>query len=422
MKSSSSHLNQALLLLLLVSSLLSRIRVPGLEISIHFILISGFGLVAILYNWSAFMEALRYYPNLSIVLILFYSWVWIAALLSDWRAIALHYTLKYSIYAIVLCAFVALLRATPKTSSADRMLLWVLTLIGIGGFLEQTFPKNELINLLSYPDSYPRIRSIIQNPNPFGVLMAISAIITLLWNRDRSYLPRQYWVYPFIILIALSASRNGWLVFCIGLVLLRIKNSISWRVATNLFLFLIICLLLIQPSSERILPQLWTHLNDSQAAIAQTSSPPSINRVTLPSPTVPHTSIDDRFILWQKATETALEYPISGVGVGVFQEVFCRQIYGHSRFNTHNLFLSIWVELGIVGILLSLLILGILWRIAITDHQTLINFIPLILFLSSQMVDYFIYEYAVTTIALYLFARALSQTRTRMISCPVNQL
>lgn len=415
MKSSCANLNQALLLLLLVSSLLSRIPVPGLEISIHFILISGFGLVAIFYNWSAFMQALRCYPNLSIILILFYSWVWIAALLSDWRAIAVHHTLKYSIYAIVLCAFVALLRTIPKTSSADKIVLWVLTLIGIGGFLEQTFPNNELINLLSYPDSYPRIRSIIQGPNPFGVLMALSAIITLLWNRDRSYLPRQYWVYPFIILIALSASRNGWLVFCIGLVLLRIKNSISWRVATNLFLFLIMCLLLIQPSSERILPQLWTNLNTPQAAIAQTSSLPSVNSATISSPAIPHTSIDDRFILWQKATKTALEHPISGVGVGVFQEVFCPQIYGHSRFNTHNLFLSIWVELGIVGILLSLLILGILWRIAITDHQTLINFIPLILFLSSQMVDYFIYEYAVTTIALYLFVRALSQTRTRMI-------
>jgi O-antigen ligase len=422
MKPSSVNLNQGFLLLLLISSLLSRLKIPGLGIGVHFILMGTIGLAAILYNRQSFIRVVKCYPQLGIILSLFYSWIWISAFCSDWRAIAIHYTLKYSIYGIVLLALVALLGSKLQISTADKIVLSLLMIIGIGGFLEQTFPNNGLINLLSYPDHYPRIRSIIQNPNPFGVLMAISAIITLLWNRDRSYLPRQYWVYPFIILIALSASRNGWLVFCIGLVLLRIKNSISWRVATNLFLFLIMCLLLIQPSSERILPQLWTNLNTPQAAIAQTSSLPSVNSATISSPAIPHTSIDDRFILWQKATETALEYPISGVGVGVFQEVFCRQIYGHSRFNTHNLFLSIWVELGIVGILLSLLILVILWRIAITDHQTLINFIPLILFLSSQMVDYFIYEYAVTTIALYLFARALSQTRTRMISCPVNQL
>lgn len=381
--------------------------------SIHFILIAGFGLVAIFYNWPALMQELRGHPNLWIVLILFYSWVWIAAILSDWRAIALHHTLKYSIYAIALCAFVALLRAIPQTSNADKIVLSILTLIGMGGFLEQAFPNNELINLFSYPDSYPRIRSIVQGPNPFGVLMAISGIITLLWNRDRSYLPRQYWVYPFIILIALSGSRNGWLVFAIGLVLVRIKNFISVRLATNLFLFLIICLLLIQPSSERLLPQLWAQLRTPQAAIAQTSS---INLATLHPPAVPHTSIDDRFILWQKATEIALEHPISGVGVGVFQEVFCHQIYGHSRFNTHNLFLSIWVELGIVGIVLSLLTLAILSRIAITDHKTLLNCIPLILFLGSQMVDYFIYEYAVTTIAIYWFVRTLIQSPTPIIS------
>lgn len=55
MKSSSAHLNQVLLLLLLVSSLLSRIQVPGVEMSIHFILITGFGLVAIFYNWPALL-------------------------------------------------------------------------------------------------------------------------------------------------------------------------------------------------------------------------------------------------------------------------------------------------------------------------------------------------------------------------------
>jgi len=422
MKPSSVNLNQGFLLLLLISSLLSRLKIPGLGIGIHFIFMGTIGLAAILYNRQSFIRVVQCYPQLGIILSLFYSWIWISAFCSDWRAIAIHYTLKYSIYAIVLCALVALLGSKLQISTADKIVLSLLMIIGIGGFLEQTFPNNGLINLLSYPDSYPRIRSIIQNPNPFGVLMAISAIITLLWNRDRSYLPRQYWVYPFIILIALSASRNGWLVFFIGLVLLRINNSISWRLATNLFLFLIVCLLLVPPSSERIVPQLWANLRAPQAAIAQTSSVLSLNSPIVDPLVFLHSSIDDRLILWKQATKTALEHPISGVGVGVFQEVFCRQIYGHSRFNTHNLFLSIWVELGIVGVFFFLLTLGIVLKIAIQGHQTLLHFIPFILFLSSQMVDYFIYEYAVTTIALYLFVRPLIliQDRTKIASDPLQ--
>lgn len=64
MKPSSGHLNQALLLLLLGSSLLSRLKVPDVGIGIHFILMGSVGLVAIIHNWPALIREFRCHESL----------------------------------------------------------------------------------------------------------------------------------------------------------------------------------------------------------------------------------------------------------------------------------------------------------------------------------------------------------------------
>ncbi|MDJ1184110.1 O-antigen ligase family protein [Roseofilum casamattae] len=400
-------MNRGLFLLLLYSSLLSRIKIPVLEVGVHFLLMGIAGIWAIIVNWNSFVARVRQFPLLWTLLSLFYSWVWIAALASDWRAIAIKYTIKYSIYGVAFCALFALLSSTINVKTADKIIFVLLTLIAMGGFLEEAFPHTWMIKLFSYPDNYPRIRSVIQGPNPFGVLMAIGSCLALMWNRDRPYLPKQYWAYPFLILTALSASRNGWLVWIVGLFLLLLSKKISIKLAVNLLCFWLVCLLLVPVSSQRIIPNFWAGTVD----LSPLGIPAAVANSTLPEAPVPvrhalsKSSMQDRFILWKQGLKAARQYPISGVGLGVFQEVFAKQLYGHARFNTHNLFLGIAVELGLVGLSLFTIILAIVCRIAI--GKVWVDFIPVILFLSSQVFDYFIYEYAMTTIFLYVLARSL---------------
>ena len=110
-----------------------------------------------------------------------------------------------------------------------------------------------------------------------------------------------------------------------------------------------------------------------------------------------------RIKLWEKALIEFKNRSFIGIGMNVFAKVKAQEV--EKGCHTHDLFLNILVELGVVGFCISLW-LGylILKRINFKDPLWAV---PIILILAGQMVDFFFHDFTFTSVSLYLLAVSL---------------
>ena len=398
--------NYAFLISLLLFSTLARIKLPFADIGMHYPLILGVGLMTTTWNFSDLQSWIKQYKILSIIFLIFYLWVWVSAGLSEFPETAIRYAMKYSTYAIAFLGFSVLTFDKQITRRYDKWLWIFLIIIAFGGLLEVVFPHLWILNIIRYPDHYPRISSIVQGPNQLGVLMALAVIFSLtlyhrkILSKGECYLA----LLPFLALTCLSASRNGWLVLTIGLLLVLFYKITKPKTFLILAILWIVFLLSFPVSAERIIPNF-------QLLQINPSVENSVSIETLPS-TSPQaeenkdSSDEVRMKLWKAAIAESINRPITGIGVGVFAEHIGSRLYKRTGFHAHNIFLSVLVELGIPGLVIFLGAIACL--IVIVKHKPPAIAIPLILIGCSQQVDFFINDYTFAIVALYILSSAIN--------------
>jgi O-antigen ligase len=89
---------------------------------------------------------------------------------------------------------------------------------------------------------------------------------------------------------------------------------------------------------------------------------------------------DPRLLIWQSAFGVIKDNPILGVGTGdassKLKEEFALRGYlegYYDNLNAHNQFLEIWLENGIIGLILFLCILGYIIHLAIKQKNILLG-------------------------------------------------
>lgn len=388
-----SKINYLLFSVLLLSSLLTLIKLPIIDLAIHnFLLFLGSSLLIYL-NYKR-RTIIKHRKSL-LFLIIISSWCLITALLSNYQTTALMQTVKYFNYPLV---FLAVLLAITKTQNKIvyyQIVINFLYILGILGIIEYFYPQLWLFAIFKDDTFYPRISSLLQNPNSFGTLMAIAVIISFIFYQQKHgkiiILLLQELV--FITAASLSASRNAWLVLIVGLGLLIYYRLINYKLIWLLGVIFVVSILYLPVSQYRI------GLGDIL------SSMPLANQnqeLELPSP---QGTAFSRLLLWQKAIAQFRQHPITGLGLGVFEEHISIKVFGKSGFNTHNLWLDVLVSLGLPGLLMVVTGVGKLWQ-KINQLDLLIT-IPLILFLVAQLVDFFLYDFTFTIIEIFCIAIAL---------------
>lgn len=394
---------------LLISSLFMRVEIPKIGLTWHYPLMGLVSLMAIALNWKSFWALATAESRLFQFGIVFYTWIWISALNSEYMGTAIRYAVKYSIYAI---AFLACLSLTTQWGDRPRYQKFTfrfILLIAFGGILESAFPHCQFLNWLRYPDHYPRISSIIQGPNQFGVLMALGAILAIILLHQRLI---SRWEFTLsigclIVLICLSASVNSWIVFTLGISLTVLFRLCTWKQAATLASLWLICLLVFPLSAYRLLPEQST-VSPIERQTTQ-SLLDAYDRPVVTHPELRKSSFSARSFLWKEALNQAVQKPISGLGVGVFAEHIGSQYYQSKGYHAHNLFLSIFTELGIGGLLIFLsLVSFFLSQFCFKNFEISI---PLVLLGMSQMFDFFINDYTFITIALYYLSDAVNHHR-----------
>ncbi|MBC6433127.1 O-antigen ligase family protein [Nostoc sp. HG1] len=396
-------------LLILFSSLLGRIKFPGINIGIHYLLLPAFSFGIISLSVKLIPEVLKKHRIILISMSLLYFWMWLSSLISSFPNTAITYSMKYTTYFIVFFAFLVLTFKNLKTSSLTfyyRCILYLLQIIAVFGFLEALFPNHWIFELLKFPSYYPQIGSIMQNPNQFGVIVSIGLCLSLILEKQRNISKFELYISKFLFLIslALSASRNSWLVLILGMFLLLIYKIISIRKMIFIMSLWLLCIISIPVSTYRI------GLGNSQIFPLINLFSTNHSNIVLPSPVGTALS---RFALWEAAIIETIKRPITGIGVGVFAEHIGVKVFGAKGYHAHNIFLNVLVEQGIIGLLLFT---NFLVKIASkVKHANPVTLIPIIMFLASQMPDVFVEDYTFTTIEFYFLAATINSRKDFVI-------
>lgn len=178
--------------------------------------------------------------------------------------------------------------------------------------------------------------------NELGRMMVLSSIVFLFWGRvepDRRGLARTgFWAS--VVLIALSRSMTSVVVFFLLMALLpylrwTLRKSMRWMVAGTAFLLV---------AGTTLVMFVVTHLREVTGLLGR-------------SPT-----LTGRVPLWILSFVMALRRPWLGYGFNAFwlaDEPYVQKIWRLLHWeppHAHNGYLELWLELGIVGVVLFLLI------------------------------------------------------------------
>jgi O-antigen ligase len=207
-----------------------------------------------------------------------------------------------------------------------------------------------------------RMFSMFDNPNLFGGYLILIFPFSILYAIDKPFFKRisfSILAMDSIVALILSRSKNSWIAFTILLILIGIYflisflkrreykssiNILNWRWIGALMITFVIIFgsFYFYLSRGPILGLLAEDVN-WQVSIEQ--------------------KLGLRLPLWKYALQIVEDFPLWGVGIGEFNFIFQKYSSGHfvpdlESYQTHNYFLQIGVELGLIGLYAFLWTLG----------------------------------------------------------------
>lgn len=201
-------------------------------------------------------------------------------------------------------------------------------------------------------ESPPRATSVFPFPTAVGKFVGplVALFLALLLIRDPARLPNpadrfHRKAFPFgvvlfgLLALVLSVSRGALLGVAAGAVLISLFSRFRKKIFLTLVLIVILAFLLPQT-------------RDNIVGVF----------------TARDTSTDVRLVLWQGARRIVADHPVSGTGLASFPIVYDRyRDPAHVELfpNPDNLILTLWIEMGLAGLLTFIVLLGFMVAAAI---------------------------------------------------------
>lgn len=274
-----------------------------------------------------------------------------STLASAYRPLALAFALRYALELLMLWCTLNLALAWPRLAYAacyaSLIMLWLGLLLSLG--LKLQWPGARALALCFYPvqtlDEYlPRISGFDPHPALFGATAVITLAMILHLRRLRICSQFCLWLAVSGCLLALlgSGARNpllGLLVL-IGAAGWSLRHHRHARRGVVITLFVLGALVAFSIVSRF-------------AQLTSAHDQPLFTAFSLGRP-----------LIWMAAFKAWLSAPWLGLGAGVFQFVipdFANGRFIPGELHAHNLLLGILSELGLAGLLTTLLLAGALW-------------------------------------------------------------
>lgn len=274
------------------------------------------------------VESIGLYPVLFFVIV-FFSFLFSTNISLSYRYICFH---TASALAVLICV-----STVKDIGGLLRLVGFAIAGLGMASLygLAQKFMGIEvnelLVDVSVNADTPGRVYSVFENPNAFAkvLVMFIPMALTMFIYSDKKWISfMSLGVFLLsVMMLLLTYSRGGWIGFAAGIV---------------------IYLLLLKPS---VIP-----FAILAVGIAIPILPDSILNRVLSIFNTKDTSSASRIPLFQATYELIKDNPVTGIGLGndtLKEAVYDGNYYSNQMnfIHAHNIYLQIWAETGIFGLL-----------------------------------------------------------------------
>jgi len=353
-----------------------------------------------------------------IILAFLFGWMWLGAILSDYPGIALKHSGRYS---ILLLTFLALLFALDRNSinkcgqifTSIYVFLMVLTFLDLHGKLNIPDLLSDYglhIDLFFRDEMLHTPSSFFQNRNPYAVA-SVGVFFWSLANLRHSFILSSFGIGTSFYSIFLAESRNGILTLGICLLILLYLTFRQIRELNKAFLLVLAATIVVGIGSYSIYSQTTNRI--AQFKLDQLWNVSTYKDLE---------KLEIRFTIFRAALEYGMRSPpILGSGTKTFgHEVFSKEkdvaIVNTSEtlnsnlykdiFNAHNFLLTIWIEMGWIGLFAVLIFLWLWFRPALRGPPLLM--MPMLAVCVGQILDYFVWEIFFMAFQSFFFAHFAS--------------
>ena len=375
-----------------------------IKLSLYTLFLPPVALFCIVWNRKRTLEI---WPKLRlplIVLAFLFFWMWLGAIVSEYPKIALKHSGRYSIYLLTFLAFIyALNRDSLKKSGQIFTVIYVLLMAftfldwhgktNIPGLLAEYGLHIDLFFRGAFPSSF------FENRNPYAVV-SVGIFFWSLANLRNSWILSSLGIMAALYSIVIAGSRNGVLTLVICLLFLLILTLKHIRKTRTAFILVLAAVIVVGIGYYTLHSQTVVRTNASLNRLLNVKTYKDLEK------------LDMRFVIFRSALELGIaEPPILGSGTKTFgHEVFSKSKdiahlnspWYKDAFNSHNAPLTIWIEMGWVGLIAVLLFLWLWFRPALRGPPLLM--MPMLAVCVGQILDYFVWEIFFMAFQSFFFA------------------
>ena len=377
-----------------------------IRLSLYTLFLPPVALFCIVWNRKRAVEIWQKLRLPLIVLAFLFFWMWLGAIMSEYPKFALKHSGRYSIY---LLTFLALLFALDRESSKKSgqiftgiyVLLMAITFLDSHGKISIPGLLNDMglhIDLFNPP--VRQISSFFENRNPYGVV-SVGVFFWSLANLRNSWILSSLGIMAALYSIVLAGSRNGVLTLVLCLLFLLILTLKQIRKSRTAFILVLATVIVVGIGFYSIYSQTLKRIGQDK-----------LNQMLNINTYKDLESFDTRFVIFRSAIEFGIaKPPILGSGTKTFgHEVFSKSSnlgqlnndHHRTRYNSHNTLLTIWIEMGWVGLIAVLLFLWLWFRPALRGPPLLM--MPMLAVCVGQILDYFVWEIFFMAFQSFFFA------------------
>jgi O-antigen ligase len=250
-------------------------------------------------------------------------------------------------------------------------------------------------------NNYPQVTSFFENRNPYAVV-SVGVFFLSLANLRNSWILSSLGLITSVYSLDLSLSRNGIFTLVLCLLFLLILTSKQIRKNRTAFILVLAAVIVVGIGYHSL----------HSVTINRTNA--TINRLLNVKTYKDLERLDLRFTFYKSALKFGLEkLPILGSGSKTFglevisksedMKSYNNSYYKeHHFFHSHNALLTIWIEMGWVGLIAVLLFLWLWFRPALRGPPLFM--MPMLAVCVGQILDYFVWEIFFMAFQSFFFA------------------
>ncbi len=346
-----------------------------------------------------------------LLMAILFVWMWLGAWLSEWRGHSLKHAGRYTIHLLVFLTLLFLVRTQNFRSMTAVLLSWFLVVSGLT-MAEQLFADWQLPSWFASIglglELHSNVRSVglssmFENQNPYGVISVALLGISLFCVVQKQWFLGIAGALASVWGIVISGSRNAILILIIYALLIlfaqfgRAANQKKHyrKIFGGIGFFVIGFSIIILIFNPRVMMK-------SQQTLEELQFVGEFSQLE---------EIEPRFALYRMAIEYGIQHSsLFGVGVKSFGYAVSEEASGpitsvfqnaNETWNAHNALLTIWVEMGWVGLFLALgFVTSWFWKFR---SGSLLLWASVLMLCLGQIFDYFIWQITFMTVQSLVF-------------------